>query len=250
MHGHLDWKVIEVMQFPERHPWWLRYGSSILAAMIASGLSALLVYNGLRLHSSFMLTAVVVTAWFGGMGPGLLTLVLSLPAEVWLRDPVNSWMINSPQGWAGIVVFILNSLIICALFRKRYFQRSRTEISPVAVTGGWMWRFDPADGGTVETYSPELPSLSATRTLAMWLENVKPEDRAPLERQVRQAMKTGQLTAKYHAIHHNGEIRQVSMIGVKMRDAATSQDYLVATCIEVGMRDKPETMEWSALSLP
>jgi Domain of unknown function (DUF4118) len=238
------------MQFPERHPWWLRYGSSIPAALIASGLSALLVYNHMRLHSSFMLTAVVVTAWFGGMGPGLLTLALSLPAEIWLRDPVNTWIINTPQNLAGILEFALNSLVICALFRKRYFQRSRTEISPVAVTGGWMWRFDPADGGTVETNSPELPSLSATRTLAMWLENVQPEDRAALEQQIQQAMITGQLTAKYHAIHHSGEIRLVSMIGVKMRDKSTGEDSLVATCIEVGMRDNPETMKWSAVSLP
>lgn len=238
------------MQFPERHPWWLRYGSSILAASIASGLSALLVYGNLRLHSSLMLTAVVVTAWFGGMGPGLLTLVLSIPADIWLRDPVNTWIIETPHDWAGLLVFILNSLIICALFRKRYFQRSGTEISPVAVTGGWMWRFDPADGGTVETHSPELPNLSTTRTLAMWLQNVQAEDRAPMERQIRQAMESGQLTAKYRAIHQNGEVRLVSMIGLKMHDNSIGQDYLVATCIEVGIRDNPEAMKWSALSLP
>ncbi len=237
-------------EFPERHPWWLRYGVSVLAALTGSGLSAVFVYGGFHLDSSFMLTAVVVTAWFGGFGPGLATLLLTVPVQILLREPVNAWAIHGRNDWAGFIIFLVNCVIICALFRKRYFQRTRTEISPSAVTGGWMWRLDPADGGTVETHSPEFPSLSATRTLALWLETVHPEDRPALKEEIREALARGELITKYRSLHRDGEVRTVSMLGVKMRDEGADADYLVATCLEAGLHENPERLEWSAVTLP
>ena len=119
------------------------------------------------MHSSFLLTAIVISAWFGGFGPGLLSALLTIPAQVLLRDPIYLWRIDGKAGWAGFGIYLFNALVICFLFKKRYLQRVRTSVSPVTVTGGWMWKLDPADGGTVETHSPEFPNLSATRTLAM-----------------------------------------------------------------------------------
>jgi hypothetical protein len=169
------------IKIPETNPAWLRYATAVFAALAASGVSWSFVHNGLRLHSSMMLTAVVLVAWFGGFGPGLLTLGLTIPSQVLLRDPVDLWRIDGRAAWAGFCIYLVNSLIICFLFRRRYLQRVRTTVSPVTVTGGWMWKLDPQDGGTVETHSPEFPNLTATRTLAMWLETVHPEDRALLE---------------------------------------------------------------------
>ena len=112
-----------------------------------------------------------------------------------------------------------------------------------------MWKLDPADGGTVETYSPEFPNLSATRTLAMWLQTVHSEDRALLQKQIQQALVQGSLTAKFHMLRDDGEVRLVSMFGVRAEDKTTSHDYLVATCIEIGCHENPERMEWHALPL-
>jgi hypothetical protein len=238
-----------MIKFPETHPWWLRYAASIFAASAAWSLSWFFVHHGLRLHSSFMLTAVVITAWFGGFGPGILTFALTLPPQILLRDPINLWAIHGPAGWAGFCIYVANALIVCGLFRKRYYQKARTAVSPVAVTGGWMWKLDPADGGTVETHSPEFPRLSVTRTFPMWLETVHPEDRAALEQQIEQAFVTGQLMTKYHVLHKGDEIRLVSMFGVLVKEEQTSDTYLVATCIEVGARENPEHLAWSTLPL-
>lgn len=238
-----------MIKFPETHPRWLRYTASILAASAAWSLSWAFVRNGLRLHSSIMLSAVVITAWFGGFGPGLLTLSLTIPVQILLRDPVNIWAIHGDSGWAGFFIYIANALIICGLFRKRYYQRSRTEISPVAVTGGWMWKLDPTDGGIVETHSPEFPNLSVTRTFSLWLETVHPDDRAALQQQIQQALTNGQLVTRYRVMYNDDEVRLVSMFGVRVKDDDASNGYLVATCIEVGARENPEQLEWHALPL-
>jgi hypothetical protein len=237
------------IKIPETHPLWLRYAAAVGAALAASFVSWCLVHAGLRMHSSLMLTAVVVMAWFGGFGPGLLTLLLTIPAQALLREPSDSWRIEGAASWAGFVIYLVNAMVICILFRKRYLQRVRTTVSPVAVTGGWMWKLDPQDGGTVETHSPEFPNLSATRTLAMWMETVHPEDRALLQRQIQQAFEQGRLTAKFHVVREDGEIRLVSMFGVRMEDKATSHSYLVATCIEIGSHENPERIEWQTLPL-
>ena len=237
------------IQIPEPHPWWLRYGSSVLAAIGASGLSWLFVINGMRMHSAFMLSAVLLTAWFGGFGCGLLTMGLTIPPQVLLREPLFAWAIHGKGGWAGFFIYLFNALMICVLFRKRYLQRTRSEVSPVVVTGGWMWKFDPADGGTVETYSPEFPNLSVMRTLPMWLETVHPDDREELQRQIQQGLAEGRLTATFHLQRDDGEVRRVSMLGVKLKDKTTLQDYLVATCIEIGLNERLDRMEWRALPL-
>jgi hypothetical protein len=237
------------LQIPETHPWWLRYGSSVVAAAAASGLSWIFVLNGFRMHSSFMLSAVLVTAWFGGFGSGLLSLALTIPMQFLFREPSDSFAIHGKAGWAGLYIYVFNALFICILFRKRYLQRTRSEVSPVAVTGGWMWKFDPADGGTVETYSPEFPNLTVMRTLEMWLETVHPDDREELRRQIQQGLVEGKLTVTFHLQRDDGEIRRVSMLGVKMADKSTAQDYLLATCIEIGLHERPERMEWHALPL-
>ncbi|KAA6464907.1 DUF4118 domain-containing protein [Acidobacteria bacterium AB60] len=235
------------IQIPETHPWWLRYGSSVAAAAAASGVSWILVLCGLHMHSSFMLSAVMLTAWFGGFGSGLLTLALTIPMQFLLQEPSNSFAIHGRAGWAGLFVYLFNALMICVLFRKRYLQRARSAVSPVAVTGGWMWKLDPADGGTVETYSPEFPHLSVMRTLPMWMEMVHPEDRAGLQREIQRGLTEGKLTASFHLRRGDGEVRRVSMLGVKMREDSTSHEYLVATCIEMGSHERPEGLSWRAL---
>ena len=111
-----------------------------------------------------------------------------------------------------------------------------------------MWKFDPADGGTVETNSPEFPSLSITRTFAMWLETVHPDDREYLQNQIQQALSNGQFTARYHVVRNDGEVRLISMFGVKVNDNGL-HSYLVATCLEVGARENPENLQWNALPL-
>lgn len=238
-----------MVQLPERHPWWVRYATSVLAAFLSTCVTWAFAENGLHMHSSLMMTGVVIGAWFGGMGPGLLALLLTIPGQIYLRDPIHAWSIQGKAGWAGFFLYLTNAFIVCMLFRKRYWQRAHTEVSPVAVTGGWMWKYDPADEGTVETHSPEFPSVSATRTLRLWLERVHPNDRKALEEQIQTALVSGRLTAKYRMVREDGEVRAVSMFGVRVEDQQTSEVYLVATCLEVGAHDYREAAEWDGVPL-
>ncbi len=226
---------------------WLRCGVALLATSLGTFLTYGLTHFGVRMHSGFMLTAVVVAAWFGGLWPGLLSFVFGIPGQILLRDPIGSWQIHGKTGWAGFWVYVVNSLVICFLFRKRYIRRIRTEVSPAAVTGGWIWKFDPLNEGTVEINSPEFPHLSVTRTFAMWLETVHPKDRAAVERGVDQGLRSGELQLTFHAVREDGEIRKVSMLGVKSEAERVGAPILIATCIEVGVHENAEAIAWSAL---
>lgn len=237
------------IELPEPHPSWLRYLVAVGASALAIMITVVLIASGLRLHSGFMLTAVVIAAWFGGFGPGVLSLLLGVPGQILLRHPIGVWRIDGIVGWSGFLVYIFNSLVICLLFRKRYIRRIRTEVSPAVVTGGWMWKYDPTDGGTVEIHSPEFPHLSVTRTFTMWLETVHPDDKMRVEQSVRDSLRSGKLDLTFHAMRDDGEIRRISMAGVKVENEPHLKSYLLATCIEVGAQTDAEKIEWHALPL-
>lgn len=232
------------IKLPERHPVWLRYSVALATSLSGTLITYALIRSGLHMHSGFMLTAVVVAAWFGGFGPGLLSLVLGLPGQILLRDPVGFWHINGRGGWAGFWIYCLNSFIICAVCRKRYTRRVNTEVSPTTVTGGGMWKLDPSDQGTVEICSPEFPHLSVSRTLTNWLDTVHPAERAHVEQSIRAALESGRLELTFHSVREDGEVRRVSLIGVKMQGEAGTAACLVAACLEVGVHADPDILEW------
>jgi hypothetical protein len=234
------------IKLPERHPAWLRYAVALGVSLLSTLLTYALVRSGLRLHSGFMITAVVVAAWFGGFGPGLLSLVFGMPGQILLRDPVGLWQIHGTSGWAGLWIYCLNSFIICLVCRRRYTRRVNMEVSAATVTGGGMWKLDPSDEGTVEIYSPEFPHLSACRTLTNWLETVHPADRPQVEQRIQAALGSGRLELTFHSVREDGEVRRVSMTGVKMQGEADTAACLVAACLELGYAD-PDMLEWTAL---
>jgi hypothetical protein len=237
------------IKLPERHPVWLRYAVALGSSLSGTLITYALVRSGLHMHSGFMLTAVVVAAWFGGFGPGLLSFALGLPGQILLRDPIGAWNIHGRNGWAGFWIYCLNSLIVCVVCRKRYRRAVNTEVSPTAVTGGGMWKLDPSDQGTVEISSPEFPHLSVSRTLASWLDTVHPEDRTQVEQGIQAALRSGRLELTFHSVRADGEVRRVSMLGVKMQGEDGTAACLVAACLEVGVHADPDVLEWTALPL-
>jgi two-component system, sensor histidine kinase and response regulator len=60
--------------------------------------------------------AVMVSAWLGGLGPGLLSTFLAAlgAAYLWV-PPLRSLSIASPGEWLGLTVFVIVSAVISAL---------------------------------------------------------------------------------------------------------------------------------------
>ena len=97
-----------------------RYGVACVAVFLALLLTALL--QPLLDHSIFLLFlgAVIMSAWWGGMGPALLAIGLSAVAcQYFLVHPASILVVNPSQDLVRLLVFVLVSLIICALLAAR-----------------------------------------------------------------------------------------------------------------------------------
>jgi PAS domain S-box-containing protein len=99
-----------------------QYGVAVLAALL--GLAIMLLLNPIvpMMGSPFLLffPAVMVSAWFGGMGPGLCTLFLSV-LIIWyfFVPPIYSWAIPSLGDAIRISLYAAISVAICGLSASR-----------------------------------------------------------------------------------------------------------------------------------
>jgi PAS domain S-box-containing protein len=91
-------------------PWALRYGVAIIAASAAFLLRmALTPLIGLtELAFAVALPAVLVAAWFGGLGPGLVCVLVSgLASAYYFTDPVGLFLVNNQTDQISFVIFLV-----------------------------------------------------------------------------------------------------------------------------------------------
>ncbi|HEX4210722.1 MAG TPA: PAS domain-containing protein, partial [Candidatus Binataceae bacterium] len=89
------------------------YGSAILAVAIATG-AALTVYNFAHMESyaSLLLCAILFTAWFGGAGPGLVAVALSLFAFYYFLIPHGPGLATVSEDGLRLLFFAVVALLI------------------------------------------------------------------------------------------------------------------------------------------
>src|SRR5690349_3009514 len=95
-------------------PAWLRYGAAILFVGIALGLRASAdPFLGFEHPFPFFLAATAVAAWYGGVGPALLSLVLGYLAADWFfiapRHQFTPW---SSLSLFSIVTYAITGLVL------------------------------------------------------------------------------------------------------------------------------------------
>src|SRR5437588_3961078 len=111
--------------------WWskpavsLRYGVAVLS--IVATLVVLwwmdAVFHAAP-HVSMFLCAIMFSAWFGGVRPGLLAIALALLAfKYYFLPPTHSWHVEAAQ-LPRLIVFALSALFVGSLSAA---QRSATE---------------------------------------------------------------------------------------------------------------------------
>jgi signal transduction histidine kinase len=93
-----------------------RYGVAILttgvATVVTISLSSFLKHGVM----AFFVASVMISAWYGGLGPGLVASVLSvLASQYFFFPPIYSFVVNSPEDIAQIVVFFIVTVIISSL---------------------------------------------------------------------------------------------------------------------------------------
>ena len=111
------------------------YGLAVVSVGAALAV-ALLFGRGFDVRGALFLTAVALTAWFGGMGPGLGAILLSLLSLGYFFQPLVPYVelagIRVPYRVLSLALFGLLALIVCWLSTSR----RRTEEALAARTGG------------------------------------------------------------------------------------------------------------------
>ena len=105
----------------------LRYGVAVMVVGLAVGIKLLLAPL-IPQDVPFLLLfgAVMVSAWYGGLGPGLLTMVLAgVATDVFFLRPQDS----SGLGAVPLLVFFLEGTLVCLLTEGLRRARSRAEAS-------------------------------------------------------------------------------------------------------------------------
>lgn len=111
-----------------------RYGFAIVVVLAALG--ARLAFNpvvGVEApHMPFNL-AVIIAAWLGGRGPGLVAVALSAFSVNWFFvEPLHSPFIASREGVWGLAFFVITTSLIALLvgsLRALLLARARAEAS-------------------------------------------------------------------------------------------------------------------------
>jgi signal transduction histidine kinase len=118
-----------------RHSFPLRYGVAVASIVLASSLRLLL--DPLMTQPSpflLLLGAVMIAAWFGGLGPGLVATVLgAISADYLFLAPVGSFTGHFGVGFLPMVLFVLQGLLITSLAHELHVARERAEASRLEV---------------------------------------------------------------------------------------------------------------------
>jgi PAS domain S-box-containing protein len=167
-----------------------RYGLAVGSVGVALAV-ALAFGRGFDVRGALFLTAVALTAWFGGMIPGLTALLLSLLSLGYFFQPLVPYVelagIRVPYRVLSLTFFASLALIVCWLSasRRRAEEslreseqrwRSLTEALPQLV---WGARRD----GWCDYFSTQWTNYTGVREIDLlgwrWMDALHPDDREP-----------------------------------------------------------------------
>ena len=125
----------------EPRSWLVRYGAAVVVTGLALVLQELL-YRGVREGPNatpflVFFGAVMVGAWFGGLGPGLLATALSAVLSWYLfLYPQDSIAIDRFGQVLRLVIFVLEGVLISSLVGAMHSARRRAEANMLEIKRG------------------------------------------------------------------------------------------------------------------
>lgn len=113
-----------------RESWLIRYGIAVLLVALATGIRIALrpiIPTGFPFPTFFL--AVMLAAWRGGLGPGLLASILStLAADLLLIEPLYEFHLAAGYYWVSLGVFAVETIAISMLVeRAKHTQETLLE---------------------------------------------------------------------------------------------------------------------------
>jgi PAS domain S-box-containing protein len=108
----------------------LQYGVALLSVVLALATNLLLQSYLEPTPTSVFFAAVMVSAWYGGLGPGLLaTLLSTLAVNYFYIEPFYSFNLNNAAYIVQLSIFVLAALLINSLNQAQRSAKRKAEAS-------------------------------------------------------------------------------------------------------------------------
>lgn len=200
------------------------------------------------------LTAVIISAWLGGRGPGLLATVLSAVGIAhWFLPSLESFAIDRDSA-LGFAIFVAAALVATefSMGRRRAERALReseaylAETQRLSHTGSWAWT--PATG-EIRYISDEcrrILDLAArdgrrARFEQTFFQRIHPEDLPEAAQRVRSAIeRRADFELEYRSLRPDGDTRDLYAIGHPVLGPAGEVTEFVGTLVDVTERTRAE----------
>jgi PAS domain S-box-containing protein len=229
-----------------------RYGLAVGSVGVALAV-ALFVGRGFDVRGALFLTAVALTAWFGGMAPGLTALLLSLLSLGHFFQPLVPYVgiagIRVPYRVLSLTFFAALALVVCwlsasrrraedALRESEQRWRSLTEALPQLV-----WGARP-DGGC-DYFSAQWTSYTGVMAIDLlgwrWMDALHPDDREPTRQFWMESVAGRQpYDVEYRIRRSDGNYGWFKTRGTPIRDSEGTIVKWFGTCTDITDRKRAE----------
>jgi PAS domain S-box-containing protein len=229
-----------------------RYGLAVGSVGVALAV-ALVVGRGFDVRGALFLTAVALTAWFGGMAPGLTALLLSLLSLGHFFQPLVPYVeiagIRVPYRVLSLTFFAALALVVCwlsasrrraedALRESEQRWRSLTEALPQLV-----WGARP-DGGC-DYFSAQWTSYTGVMAIDLlgwrWMDALHPDDREPTRQFWMESVAGRQpYDVEYRIRRSDGNYGWFKTRGTPIRDSDGTIVKWFGTCTDITDRKRAE----------
>ena len=204
-------------------PLWARYLMPFIAIAVAAMARMLLTpYMGEYTPYTTFYPAVMLVAFYGGLWPGIIAMLIACFAASFWIAPFGSPLIPVVHILVGMVLFIASNAIIigiCVQLRKSQQNLRENEerlrmATEAAGTGHWDW--DLSQNKLIWNEKCKLLfGLPPDQEISynVFLRALHPEDRNKTDSAVRRSIECGEYDMEYRALWSDGTVRWIHGIG-------------------------------------
>jgi PAS domain S-box-containing protein len=228
-----------------------RYGVALLSVLLALLVMLLLDRWMPMQESPFLLlfAAVMVSGWYGGMGPGIFATAIAVLLVGYLFIPLAfSWNITLVDNAVRLGLFVLVSLMIVSLSAVRRqlvsdLRQERDLISAVVTTAGSLILVLDRAGKVVQfnRTCERTTGYSAAEVIGrqIWELLIPPEERSAVQT-IFSRLQAGMLPSNYEGdlLTRIGGRRRIAWSNTVLFDDQGKVRYIIATGIDVTERNQ------------
>jgi PAS domain S-box-containing protein len=231
----------------------LRYACAVVSTALAIWVRLLLdPVLGDQFPFAVLFFAVLLTAWYGGTAPALVSLMLgAISADYFLLPPRASFQLHGQAEYLGLALYISVGIGIALIggvmhaapaASMRRLQQARDALAQTG-TGVWTWNVTEdilhANERCLELFGFQRGQLP--RTAGDFIATMHPEDRPHVEHALATSIQHGtEYNTEFRVVSPAGSVRSVAARGKAFRVGAEPAQQMAGVCWDVTELRKAE----------